>query len=423
MFIWLHLLTNELSDKTEPVIKLTKMVTNIHPQIPQKQGVQECHSEPGWAKVNDLEVKGHYQKVRDRNIFVYSAYYDNRTNQNIIRIMGISMEGEGDIYCQTVCDSRVWVSVKANLTRFSLMLPEMHQGYKYRPYFITCPGTTESTFIGLSPRSCERPRNVLKVQRTRSAAQENSIKPKILVCMKTIFDSLIPQRFIEFVEWQKLLKVDKIILYDIDNITTDMNRTILHFISEGILEIQKYLPPASKSDLRDRGQLIQVNDCLYRNMYKYQYITFLDPDEIIVPRLHEVKSYAQLIETMILLNSSAAGYRFPNVIFCLKPSETNQVPPDLLSIRKLVRSDFFPYGTWTKVIVNPRRILEMGIHRIEGALKGYHFPVFVPPSVGALHHYRSYDFRYCAYNDRTTIRFQKEMIKNYKKKILLLKLK
>ena len=33
-------------------------------------------------------------------------------------------------------------------------------------------------------------------------------------------------------------------------------------------------------------ELISLNDCLYRNMYSYEYIALLDIDEVIVPLKH-----------------------------------------------------------------------------------------------------------------------------------------
>ena len=43
-------------------------------------------------------------------------------------------------------------------------------------------------------------------------------------------------------------------------------------------------------------ELIELNDCLYRNLYQYDYIAVIDIDEIIMP--NKVDNWQQLVQSI-----------------------------------------------------------------------------------------------------------------------------
>lgn len=43
----------------------------------------------------------------------------------------------------------------------------------------------------------------------------------------------------------------------------------------------------SQIEIRTEGIFSALNECLYRNMYRYQYVAFVDLDEYIIPRKDE----------------------------------------------------------------------------------------------------------------------------------------
>merc|ERR1712080_724094 len=64
--------------------------------------------------------------------------------------------------------------------------------------------------------------------------------------------------------------------------------------------------------------LIPYNDCLYRNMYRYEYVALLDIDEVIMPIKHN--NWAEMMEEAVkaslkVKNETRASWNFRNVYF------------------------------------------------------------------------------------------------------------
>ena len=83
--------------------------------------------------------------------------------------------------------------------------------------------------------------------------------------------------------------VDAVIPWNLPR-ETDMNRTI---------------------DIKYHGQYAVLTDCLYRNIYKTRYVTFLDIDEILVSRVTDVLSVLAFLKP----NSDVCNYQFKHVLF------------------------------------------------------------------------------------------------------------
>ncbi len=60
----------------------------------------------------------------------------------------------------------------------------------------------------------------------------------------------------------------------------------LIIFAEGIVEILTWkLDLKSQEEIRTEGIFASLNDCLYRNMYKLDYLIFMDLDEYIIPHI------------------------------------------------------------------------------------------------------------------------------------------
>ncbi len=59
------------------------------------------------------------------------------------------------------------------------------------------------------------------------------------------------------------------------------------FITDGIIELLPWkLDLVSKIEIHTEGIFASLNDCLYRNMYKFDYLILMDLDEYIVPHIN-----------------------------------------------------------------------------------------------------------------------------------------
>lgn len=93
-------------------------------------------------------------------------------------------------------------------------------------------------------------------------------------------------QLIEFLELNKLLGISHFTFY---NASTGPSASCLlqEYINEGVVSVLSWdLPIQSKTEIRTEGMFAALNDCLYRNMYRYSYIAFIDIDEFIVPRFN-----------------------------------------------------------------------------------------------------------------------------------------
>merc|ERR1711936_1020308 len=69
------------------------------------------------------------------------------------------------------------------------------------------------------------------------------------------------------------------------------------------LPVLQHMYLKSKLNNKRQNELIPYNDCLYRNMYRYEYIALLDIDEVILPLRHT--SWAEMMEAVVAASLQA----------------------------------------------------------------------------------------------------------------------
>ena len=250
-------------------------------------------------------------------------------------------------------------------------------------------------------------------------------KKKIAVCVKPIhydYDKLT--NFIQFVEFNRILGVDKFLLYNhtIGPRVGCLLNQIYTRGKESLVEVVKWnLPLESQKEIRTEGLFASLNDCLYRTMYKFDFVLMIDFDELIIP--HADSSLQSMISVILQKSKSASragAFSFQNSFFYLQweddvtsPDFKNhhkrddyypKVPqlfsskylmPDdksLIPLRKTRRkSKFHPHKQRSKCIINPRNVIEMGNHFVWEFISGKSM-INVSPSLGFLHHYRICEF-------------------------------
>jgi len=142
-------------------------------------------------------------------------------------------------------------------------------------------------------------------------------------------------------------------------------------------------------------ELIPYNDCLYKNMYKYEYLAVLDIDEVIVPL--SSNSWIQLIDKLEIKTANSknipkGSFVFRNIYFFDEPDHNHKwhtdVPMYMHMLQHDVRSKKHskPFN-YVKSFMNTSTVLTIHNHLPRECLgKCENYPVDVTD--GQLQHYR-----------------------------------
>jgi len=173
-----------------------------------------------------------------------------------------------------------------------------------------------------------------------------NIKKNVKVCICTLGKK--ENNYIrEFVEYYKKLKVDKIFLYDNNELNGENFNTILYdYININFVEIINYRGKISP-------QLNIFNDCYKKNNRAYDWLIFYDIDEFI-----HLKNYSNI---KYFLNEKK--FKKCNLIYlnCIRHTDN-----DLLYYDNRTLKDRFPKINWKSKMYTVKSI-------IRGNLKGFKF--------------------------------------------------
>lgn len=260
-----------------------------------------------------------WQWIEGSSIYLYSAHYDSRyvywqSEYHYIRIIGMS---KGKIkesqlyYCTLWYNQEIGeVGMQAEVTEVWLQqwnrnpFPDT-----YHTYLISCPvplhlrnHTRDLTHVSVSPQVCCKLTTMLQVHK-RGIDDWKSVgeKKQFAVCVKGMdFKDDISLRLIEWLELLSILGADHIFMYKY-SVHENVDKVLNYYIRKGRVTVFPLTLPGDQPNepkLRSqflkktrwqkrRNELVPYNDCLYKNIYLYEYIIPLDIDEVILP----VKAY------------------------------------------------------------------------------------------------------------------------------------
>lgn len=233
---------------------------------------------------------------------------------------------------------------------------------------------------------------------------------------------------VETVEINRMFGAQRFFFY---NHTTGSHVTqyMRMYEEEGIVNVIPWKLPVVTDDWRTKvepqihyfGQLAALNDCLMRNRFQSQFVTFTDLDEVIVPRRHD--SWGEMAAELIRSRSggSVASLHFRNAFFrtdygkdSVYENNATVVRLQLRSLLTTVREEkIYPHGWRSKHIVVPDAVQLVGIHHME-QLSGFSTVIDVDEGTALLHHYRSWaneeTSRQSSASDRFMHRFSDKII-------------
>ncbi|XP_034941588.1 uncharacterized protein [Chelonus insularis] len=372
--------------------------------------------------------------------FVYSAYYDDRVisgrgifNSNsgqisfkqkgkssnkspgLIRIIGATKTKTPDgVWC------RLWYRVERNATNITasvtvaakIKVIRENWSLKYSACFVICPLPPVPPIESPDPKATLTPEAVSVVAKLRTLPTNRifiqnrpkdrpTSRGKLAICVKPLhYDYNRVLQLIEFIELHRLLGVSHFTLYN-DTVGTEAGCALKYYENQGIVSFLPWhrLDMISQREIRTENLFAALNDCLYRSMYKYEYIALLDLDEFIIPRHNDtIPQLIRWISSKVNPKTSSA-FSFQNAFFYLQWADdpwitVSKTPTEagLITLRKTRRkSKLHPHKQRSKYICKPRDIVEAGNHFVWEFLAG-HGTLNVPADAAILHHYRVCEF-------------------------------
>lgn len=452
-----------------PKLSDAALASKLQPQMPnlpivywQENKDKKMYVNSTCAKfpsVFDLHFNNKYwQEVVTTNgtFHLYGAYLDVRTSNRLgptVRILGMidRLEPKVKTHCQ------LWFSdakepVLSKVLEYKYIWYKKWGNYKqglFQPYLLACQlpkshwGSVPSS-VSIVEQPCDTATSNLRVIYNKPAEGEE--KKKFAVCVKGLDfpDDDLSVRLIEWIELLTTLGADKIFLYNLE-VHPNVTKVLEHYTSQGKVDVtpislpghQPNLPVLqhmylkSKLNNKRQNELIPYNDCLYRNMYRYEYVALLDIDEVIMPIKHN--NWAEMMDEVVkaslkVKNETRASWNFRNVYFMdemtdlHEPQHFSSIPPYLHMLQHVYRSaNYTKPGQYVKCFHNPQKALILHNHFPLGCLGGVCTSYPVDTGLGHLQHYRSdcvntlkksckNDFKSVSVKDTTIWRWKDQVI-------------
>uniref|UniRef100_A0A9J8ANB9 Glycosyltransferase family 92 protein n=1 Tax=Cyprinus carpio carpio TaxID=630221 RepID=A0A9J8ANB9_CYPCA len=260
--------------------------------------------------------------IKDSKHFMVSAFIDHRLD-GVIRVISIinrnSLQPLYCVYCsaEQVCRT-VHTEVQIHRDHFS---------FPYGASDVICKGKHKQNATHVIITTDKKDSADLKMEYLpiKNKAVQETFKFNFTVCISNLFgDYNNVLQFAQTMEMYKLLGVQHVVIYK-TGCGPDLEKLLKHYETEGILEIvpwpiDHFLNPASgwnikhhKGDIQYYGQLVTLNECIYRHMYQSKYVLLNDIDEIIMPYKHT--SLPSLMEDLQSAHPSIGVFLIENHIF------------------------------------------------------------------------------------------------------------
>jgi len=323
---------------------------------------------------------------------LFGAYYDVRKTSRIgpaVRILGMINRIEPTVktYCQFWFDN-VNAPVLVKTMEYKYIWYKKWGNYKqgiYQPYLIACQIPQKyhgkiPVSVSMVEQPCDTATNNVKIFFDKPAKKKG-----FAVCVKGL-DFLHEDLSVRLVEWIELLNIlgaEKIFFYELQ-IHPNISKVLRYYEEKDKVSVTPLTLPGGQPNIpgfqhmylvkkvnhKRQNELIPYNDCLYKNLYTYEYIALLDIDEVIMPV--KTKDWRQLMDVVIpkslkIKNESRASYNVRNVYFLDDLSHAHgwfkTIPKYMHMLQHVYRSkNFTKPNHYIKCFHNPERALTLHNH-------------------------------------------------------------
>ncbi len=339
--------------------------------------------------------------IKDSEHFMVSAFIDHRLD-GVIRVISIiNRNSLQPLYCVYCSAEQVCKTVHTDV-----QIHSDHFGFPFSASDVICKGKhmQSATHVLITTEKKDSADLKMEYLPIKNMAVQETFKFNFTVCISNLFgDYNNVLQFAQTMEMYKLLGVQHVVIYK-TGCGPDLKKLLKHYETEGILEIipwpiNQFLNPASgwnikkhKGDIQYYGQLVTLNECIYRHMYQSKYILLNDIDEIIMPYKHA--NLPSLMEDLQSAHPNIGVFLIENHIFPktqfeesgkFKRAEWNNIPGVNIMehiYREPSRKNIY---NPTKMIVNPRKVQQTSVH---SSLKNFGGSFHVPFNVCRIVHVR-----------------------------------
>ena len=316
----------------------------------------------------------------DRPVFIANALYDDRLasqDSPCVRLFSITQH-YNRMYLVQLCyfwrenePEPVEIS-KATVQTINSVKQIVVNGTIYKQYLITCPLSRpdiniSSVSIGMdvTRRDWSAPlTNAIPVFYPKRQRDDSKWEHEFGMCVMISYGSVPDAEahwLIEWFELHRLLGVTEIHIYNGTlQLEPQIARIFAHYQTQGMLKVTQQpppvdYPPAEYKMAAKMATRSALNDCMYKNMYRFHFMIIVDMDEVIIPAKHD--NYTQLMQALNNNNYNNTSLRFHSKAFYLEyePLSTNT--------SSLLRTERYcyhaPVSAWrrAKSIINPRQCL------------------------------------------------------------------
>ena len=334
-----------------------------------------------------------FHKV-SRDIFIFSAFwdvrwndFDNKRNRTFIRMMGINNKDNRDPPLSCLFYIRGAYHI---IPAYDYEMCEGHNK-KHGGFIYSC-----EVPIAVKNRVCSvlvaygdtaDPKWATRIPVTDTQPQQS--RHRFSQCVPPLFGEIDEDRLVEFIELSRMFGSEHITFYNMK--APENIKNVLHYYQmKGVATVIPWPLPQiyDGASLWYHGQMIAIQDCLYRNMVFSDFVAFNDLDEHIIPHVH--RSWHDLINAIDQSNKYI-GYVFKSSFFDRRQNRDsyNWIKDFnyLTIVQDVMRSEMISKFR-NKCIVNPREIFEKGIHHVSKPIKASLETYEVVPEMALLHHYR-----------------------------------
>lgn len=415
-----------------------------------------------FPELYDLSFNNLYWQrlaVRNGTFYIYGAYFDNRARVGNVPLVRILVMADWVKPPPTLC--QLWYNNGAyptiSTTKYTYAWYSKWGNYQdgiLQPFIVTCkapyinPKREPPVSVSLVEKQCDKPTNNVRVVNNRPAKKQD-----FAVCVKGL-DFLKDDLSVRLIEWIELLNIlgaKKIFLYELE-VHPNISKTLQYYQQKGLVELTPITLPGGQPNLpglrhnflsmklthKRQNELIPYNDCLYRNLYSFEYIVLLDIDEVIMPVQHN--TWRELMDDVVPMallqkNYTRASYNVRNVYFLddMMSGEEKQhtvhevgIPGFMHMLQHVYRAkNFTKPGSYVKCFHNVERIVSVHNHfplNCFGSCTTYS----IDTPYAQLQHYRkdcvgplkkscNSDFKLYTVKDTTIWRYKDELIQRASK--------